>query len=323
MDKDWLAAIDTERFAPLRPGLLHMTVAIGVKMLGEDGKRFADRQGELILHWIDCLRWKAEHDQWKEKVRYSEAPKGLLDPCFVPPPIEPERPLPPKVFRDFFNTLRLKCRTGIDEIRLGQVVWPLARPDCPVEVCAIRVEDGLAHSLASILPNEDARRQAIDRGYHISTSALPNLKGGYALAISREAFEYVLATGDINQATRERLGEQASTERVIEKRGNPGGRPEEYPWPEIIDVVGHRFFDLGVPDRTNDERDDLGNLCWRTKAHVVQFIQDYCFKSQTINCDQPNRPSEKTILRRWPDFLRRAEELRRDEIARLEAEGGA
>jgi hypothetical protein len=98
------------------------------------------------------------------------------------------------------------------------------------------------------------------------------------------------------------------------------GRPEEYPWAEIIDVVAHRILDIGPPDKSNDERDDNGIYCWRTKAHVVRFVQQFCFNSPTIVCDQPNRPGWKSIDKRWSDFFRRAEELRREAIARLRSE---
>ncbi|MEQ9326121.1 MAG: hypothetical protein RJQ21_02365 [Rhodospirillales bacterium] len=329
----WTVNIDRERFAPLRPGIAQMTVAIGVGMLGEDGKRFAERQGEIVNYMLAMERWSSEHRTWRaikasagraqpvSDIRHPNrgSTKTITHGKDKP---EPKAPAMSEIYQDFSNTLMLRCGRGLEEVRLQDVVVPLSRSDSPIRVFAIRNDDGLAHSCASRLTNDFDRRQAIDKGFFLLRSdhrGARRLGIFYTLAISREDFDHVLASGDLHQGRQERLGEQTPFEHDAKKRGVPG-RPDEYPWQEISDAVAHRILDIGHPDKSNDERDENGNYCWRTKAHVVRFIQQYCFNSPTIVCDRPDLPARKTIEKRWPDFLRRADELRRIEIAKLKLE---
>lgn len=320
------AKFDRERFASLDPrNITQMAVAIGVKLLGTDGERFEDRQDEIVEYFLARSSWSYKHEVWRnQKASMSRARpvSGIRSPrrkqatFYVKDESEPEAPTMPEIYRDFSNTLLLNFGLEFEQVRWRHVVSPLSRNDSPIRVFAIRDEDGLAYSLALIAPTKSNRRISIDEGFHHTAGGHRKWGTYYTLAISRDAFDRVLATGTLVDEAHEPIGGKLSPDDAQTKK-KIAGRPEEYPWAEIIDVVAYRILDIGPPDKSNDERDENGNYCWRTKTHVVRFVQQFCFNSPTIVCDQPNRPGWRSIDKRWSDFFRRAEELRRDEIARL------
>ena len=323
------ASFDRERFTPLDlRGTTQMAVAIGIKLLGTDGGRFEDRQDELVEYFLARDSWSHKNEIWRNQkismmlarpvsnIRNPHRGQKSVDDEVGP---EPEAPAMPDIYRDFSNSLVLNCGQNFEQVRRQKVVYPLSRTDCPIRVFAIRDEDGLAVSLVSIAPSEDVRQYAIYDGYHHTASGHQLWGTIYILAIRRDVFERVLASGTLVDEVPEPIGVELTPDDAQTKK-KITGRPEEYPWAEIIDVVAYRILDIGLPDKSNDERDENGNFCWRTKADVVRFVQQFCFNSPTIVCDQPDRPGWRSIDKRWSDFFRRAEELRRDEIARLGSE---